>query len=231
MLPTQADAPGRLDDGKTRMSLHKELSQAFGRGEPFQAGETSERGGAVLVGGPRESDSDAGRSESGFGWRRVDFALVINSAGDVIDVERPPWHPQGKRRETSMLVPQRQLRTQGGVSGFLWGSSLHALGLRRWGGRGDVRADTDSFNCFRTFHRVVLAGARDPSLRAFLGFLQTWQPDWAFDIPELAPVIGGALVFRFQYDEYFLHETHAARLLWSRLLSSSGGVQEPTEAA
>ena len=213
------------------MSLHKELSLAFGRSEPFRGADGSGRIGAALIGGVQEGDGICGKSDSGLGWRRVDFAVVINPAGEVVDIERPPWHAQGKRRETSMLVPHRQLKTQGGVSGFLWGSSLHALGLRRWGGRGDVRAETDSFNCFRTFHRVVLAGARDPSLRAFLGFLQNWRPEWAFDMPELAPFIGGSLVFRFQYDEYFLHETHAARLIWTRLLNSSGALHEPTEAA
>lgn len=213
------------------MSLHKELSQAFRPGEPVRESAGAGRNGEPLVGGLPETDPGAVRSDMGFGWRRVDFALVINPAGEVVDIERPPWHSHGKRRGNSMRVPQRQLRTEGGVSGFLWGSSLHALGLRRWGGRSDVRADTDSFNCFRTFHRVVLAGVRDPSLRAFLSFLQNWRPEWAFDNPDLQPVAGGSVVFRFQYDEHFLHETHAARLLWSRLLTANGVCRESTEAA
>ena len=128
-----------------------------------------------------------------------------------------------------MLAPQRQLRAHGGFSGFLWGSSLHALGLRRAHGAGEVRADAETFNRFRTFHRVVLAGARDPSLRAFLEFLKDWRPEWAFVRDELEAVAGGSVVFRFQYDEYFLHESHAARLIWSRLLGAPGG-EDPIEA-
>lgn len=212
------------------MSLHRKLVLAFGEGGPIRPLQGLDDGRKVLVGAAQEEDRALPATNPGFSWKRVDFAVVINPAGEIVDIERPPWRSRGKRSKTAMLVPQRQLVTQGGFSGFLWGSSAHALGLRRWAGHGDVRADVEAFNRFRTFHRVVLANARDPSLRAFLEFLKAWRPERAFDMADLDAVAGSSVVFRFQYDEYFLHECHAAKLIWSRLLGGVNG-QEPPEAA
>ncbi len=218
--------------GKVQMSLHWQLAEAFGGDRPRRirrppAGATSVED---QLHSRSQSDTDL-TVAPGFDWRRVDFAVVLSAAGEVVDVERPPWRTQGKRSRASMLVPQRQLRTPGGFSGFLWGTTVHALGVRRWGDSGDLRPDPDAFNCFRTFHRAVLANAHDSSLKAFMAFLNRWRPEAAFAAADLEPLIGGSVVFRFQYDEQFLHETHAARLIWRRLLNSSGAFQEPDEAA
>ena len=220
-----------MDDGNAPMSLQKALAQAFGRGHS-QGDLWGLPLGSKTVVGAREHDGggDVG-ANCGYSWKKVDFAIVINSAGEIVDIERPPWRLSGKRSKTSILTPQRQLRTQGGFSGFLWGSSIHALGLRRSPNYGEVRAEADAFHRFRTFHRVALANARDPSLRAFLEFLKTWRPEWVFVRDDLVPVAGGSVVFRFQYDDCFLHECHAARLIWSRLLGTSSGSQEPDAAA
>lgn len=216
-----------MDDGNGRMSLHRELALAFGGGA--SPSRRPAGGGKVLVGAPHKEPG--AEPNAGYSWKKVDFAIVINSAGEIVDIERPPWRSQGKRSRTSMPAPQRQLRAHGGFSGFLWGSSVHALGLRRAPSTGEVRAEPEAFNRFRAFHRVALANARDPSLRAFLEFLKVWRPEWAFVRDELEAVAGGSLVFRFQYDEYFLHESHAARLIWSRLLGAPCGGEEPIEAA
>lgn len=178
-----------------------------------------------------QGEERAATTETGYGWRRIDFALVLGPGGDIVSIERPPWRPRGKARDSSMFVPQRQLRTQGGLSSFLWGSSLHALGLRRWQGQDEVLADARSFHGFRAFQQAVFADTQDPSLRAFLRFLENWDPTRAPEIRDLAPLIGGTLAFRFRYDDNFLHETHAARLIWSRLMGSTAARLQPTEAA
>ncbi len=214
------------------MSLHKELALAFGRDGSPSAAQGLHSGRKIVLGARQQEDGADLEADAGFAWKKVDFAVVINSAGEIVDLERPPWRVKGKRSKTSMLAPQRQLRAQGGFSGFLWGSSVHALGLRRSIAHGgEVRVEGDAFHRFRTFHRVVLANARDPSLRAFLEFLKAWRPEWAFMREDLDPVAGGSVVFRFQYDDCFLHESHAARLIWARLLGAPAGGQEPDEAA
>ena len=218
-----------MDDGNAPMSLHRELALAFGRGRSPSDPWSLPLGSKTVVGARQHEAGGNVEANAGYSWKKVDFAIVLNSAGEIVDIERPPWRVRGKRSKTSMLAPQRQLRAQGGFSGFLWGSSVHALGLRR--SHGQVRAEADAFHRFRTFHRVVLANARDPSLRAFMEFLKTWRPEWAFARDDLVPVAGGSVVFRFQYDDCFLHECHAARLIWSRLLGTSSGSQEPDAAA
>jgi hypothetical protein len=212
------------------MSLSMELALAFGRRGPLASTRRS-RSGGPLIGGTQEDAEEAAKPDTGFGWNRVDFAVVINAGGEIVDIERPPWHPRGRARHSSMMVPIRQLRTQDGVSGFLWGASAHALGLRRWGPDGEIEATPEAFHSFRAFHRVALANARDHSLRAFLAFLDNWRPEWAFQMSELTPLVGGSLAFRFLYDDSFLHEGHTARLIWSRLLGTATDGDEPTEVA
>ena len=210
------------------MNLHKELPQAFGHSQPLRlARDSSGRNGGMVVGGSLDGREAGGGAQSGFSWRKIDYAIVINPAGKIVDIDRPPWRPRGKSRATSMLMPQRQLRSQRHFSSFLWGGSGHVLGLRRSCGHGDVRLDSRAFNRFRTFHGSALAGTGDRSLCALLSFLQKWRPDAAFDAEELEPLVGSSLAFRFQYDEHFLHESHAGRLIWSRLLGSNDGHQEP----
>ncbi len=151
----------------------------------------------------------------------MDFSVVINAAGELEDIERPPWRLGGKRRRNTLQVPQKQFTGDGGFSGFLWGQSSHALGVGRVDREEGVRTNLEAFNRFRTFHRAVLGGAGNPSIRAFLLFLQRWDPERA-DPEQVAPLAGAALVFRFRYDDCFLHENHAARLTWARLLHPAG---------
>ncbi len=209
------------------MSLHRQLAEAFG-GRPRRVRRQASTDLTTLGNQRRETEAELAAA-AGFEWTRVDFALVINPAGELADVERPPWRPRGKRSGSAMLVPQRQLRTPGGFSGFLWGAGAHALGLG--GDLASVRPDPEAFNRFRIFHRAVLGNTRDPSLRAFLAFINHWRPERALTVPDLAPLSAGAVTFRFQYDGQFLHETHAARVIWRRLLASDHVLEEPDEAA
>lgn len=188
------------------MTLHKELVAAFRKAEPQEVGDLPSR--------VHEDD--------GYFWRKVDYSIVINAAGEIEDVEGPPWRLGGRRRRNSLQVPQKQLTGEGGFSGFLWGQSTHALGIVRVGREDGVRTSPEAFNRFRTFHRAILGGAKNPSIRAFLMFLQRWDPESA-DPDQVAPLAGSALVFRFRYDDCFLHESHAARLVWARLLHPAGG--------
>lgn len=196
------------------MSLHKELVAAFGLADQPDVGNIGE----------------VSPSEHGYFWKKIDFALVVNSSGELLDIERPPWRFGGKRRRNSLLVPYKPYMGEGGASGFLWGQSPYALGLGK-PGQGGPKANREPFNRFRTFHQAVLCDATDPSIRAFLLFLERWDPENMADVGKAAEVAGGALAFRFRYDDCFLHETHAARLSWARLLNPSGGATARTSSS
>jgi hypothetical protein len=188
------------------MSLHKDLVAAFGKAEPSTMKnirkKTTER--------------------EGYFWKKIDFSIVINASGELIDIDGPPWRLGGKRRRNTLLIPNKQLMGDGASSGFLWGQSLHALGLGKGGRAGGLKTNVDAFNRFKTFHRAALSGVKSPSLLAFVQFLEHWDPKGAAGWDRASDVAGAALVFRFRYDDSFLHESHEARLIWSRLLNPPG---------
>ncbi len=177
-----------------------------------------------------EYKSQIEHSDEGCFWKRIDFSIVINSAGEVVDVERPPWRMSGKRRRNTLLVPYRPFLGAGGLSGFMWGQSPHALGIGQSKRDGDFTTNVQAFNRFRAFHKAVLGEAKSPSIQAFVLFLQRWDPQ-AFDKRGPASeAAGGAVVFRFQYENGFLHESHAARLIWARLLNPTGSPAKAQDA-
>lgn len=196
------------------MSLHKELVAAFRRAEPPEV----------------EYPTPAVHSDEGCFWKKIDFSLVLNSSGEVIDVERPPWRMSGKRCRSSLLVPYRPFLGAGGLSGFLWGQSLHALGVGRSKRDGEFTTNLQAFNRFRAFHRAVLSEAKSPSIQAFVLFLQRWEPEALDKLGRASEAAGGAVVFRFQYENGFLHESHAARLIWARLLNPTGSAAKTPDA-
>jgi hypothetical protein len=196
------------------MSLRKELAAAF------------RRSASPDIGHIKANDSSA----DGYTWRKVDLALVINSAGELVNLDRPPWRIGAKRSSNTLLTPPQQFADSGGFSGFLWGHSSHALGIGRPHRDRGLRAYPEAFNRFRTFHRAVLGRAENASIRAFLLFLQRWNPETA----DLGPVIdsaGATLAFRFHYEDCFLHDSHAARLIWKRLSNPAGIPAEQAGAA
>src|SRR6201996_8746274 len=187
------------------MSLHKELVAAFRRTEPPDI--------------PPRKQGDA--PQEGYAWRKVDLALVISSAGELVGVDRPPWRMRARRSANTLLIPPQQFMGEGGFSGFLWGHSSHVLGIGL-SDRGRLRTCPDAFHRFRTFHRAALGRTESPSIRALLLFLQRWDPEAALS-GEAADAAGATLVFRFHYDDCFLHDSHAARLMWARLVNPGGG--------
>ena len=188
------------------MTLHRELIAAFAQSEPADVGNVM----------------PDNHSSVGCLWRKIDFSLILNSSGELIDVDEPPWRMSGRRRRNTLLVPQKQFMGEGVLSGFLWGHSLHALGVGRHGKAGDLKVNTEAFNRFRTFHRALLGRHENPSIRALLQFLDRWQPEAVQDGGVAAQIAGGTVVFRFHYEDRFLHESHAARLIWLRLLNPAG---------
>lgn len=190
------------------MSLRKDLVAAFRHPEP------SYRENAYV-----NVDLEP---EHGYMWKKVAGCVVFNSAGEMVDLERPPWRSGGKRRRSLLLVPYTKLSKHSASSGFLWGQSSYALGIGRSSISGNVTINEEYFSIFKTFHRVALDSAKSVSLQAFKLFLKRWGPESAADFEKLAEVAGGALVFRFRYEDCFLHESHSARVIWARLLNSTG---------
>ena len=190
------------------MTLHKQLTAAF---------RPTARPDVAL---PGQGD----RSAEGYFWKEIDFCLVISPSGEIVDVERPPWRMGGKRRRSTLLVPFKPFLGAAGLSGFLWGRSTHAVGVSRNKPDGDLGLDSEGFRHFRAFHRSALSEINSPSIRAFLLFLDRWEPNSLDAVSFVHETAGAALAFRFQYENGFLHECQAARQRWARLLNPAGAL-------
>jgi hypothetical protein len=192
------------------MTLHRQLTKAFGRPDSSSL----------------KNIGEPSPPEEGYFWRKIDFSIILNSSGDWLDVEQPPWRSGGKRRRNTLLVPHKQLGSASASSGFLWGQSTHALGIGSSKQSG-FKANPDGFRRFRTFHRATLGAAQNPSIRAFLLFIQRWNPETPPDPAMAAQIAGSSVVFRFNYEDCFLHENYAARLIWARLFKPAGSQPQP----
>jgi len=125
----------------------------------------------------------------------------------------------------TMAVP-RPLRLPGHRSSpnFLCDFPRMALGLRRRDEWLAHEPDVAAFAAFRDLQLTILRGANDTVVAAFLRFIEGWEPLKAGALADLNPLPNGLVVFRFQYDNGFVHERHAVQMLWRKYLASGAPV-------
>jgi CRISPR-associated protein Csd1 len=106
---------------------------------------------------------------------------------------------------------------------FLWDKTAYSLGIDK-GEKSAERTWVEAklpFMSFKRFHERQLADTDDEGLRAFLAFLDKWQPAF-FDRDLKNPeIIGTNIVFQLDGDRDFLHERQAAKELWVKMLSEA----------
>lgn len=158
----------------------------------------------------------------GYRPRAIEKIIVIGGNGQIVAVE-PPAYLRGERRlKDAMPVPVITLSKGCIPLHFLWGPVRSVLGLTgaRPGTVEHGRAMADHLK-YTALHQHVLEGVGDIALQAFLRFLERQTPSAAADFPAVIGLPGCKLAFRFQYDEHYLHERHAAQLAWKRFLTAT----------
>jgi len=155
--------------------------------------------------------------ETGYARKTVSSCVVFGPSGRFVAVEDVlGWRP-AERYGMSMMLPEAQHDDSRTFTNFLWdryGSSSKAGAGP--GSGAQWRFGEAHRQAYQSMHRKILSGVTDMPLITFLKFLDDWKPD----LPALGR--GGTaprdalFVFRFQYDDEFLHERHAARLAWER---------------
>jgi CRISPR-associated protein Csd1 len=167
-----------------------------------------------------ETSSQETFATSGSDWSRqkISFVMVFGSSGQLVAVEDLPNYPLIKRTEKLMTVPRIQGSPDGPPVNFLWDRTAFAIGVSK-----DLRTapgyriNHEAFACFRVLHAVALEGVADTAVQAFLKFLARWSPEQFLQALDFREKLDLNLAFRFQYDDEFLHERHAARLAWRRI--------------
>ncbi|AXE36828.1 type I-C CRISPR-associated protein Cas8c/Csd1 [Chromobacterium phragmitis] len=158
----------------------------------------------------------------GFSSEKISYALLLNAAGQLVDLPRDIRVAKGKRQEGRVLnVPQPEKRTAGIRANFLWDKTSYVLGVgAKSGGR-----VADEHAAFKALHAKWLADSGDEGLRALRRFLQDWRPE-QFDAfpPELQEGLRDAnVVFRLDGRREYVHESPAAQQLRARMLAEGGG--------
>lgn len=153
----------------------------------------------------------------GFAPQKISFCIVLDTVGSVVDVEMLAREEKGKLVPQSMVVPAIA-RTSGIAPAFLWDKTAYALGVTH-PEKGSKRVALEHA-AFVAHHHKVLDGIDDPGLRAFLAFLDRWDPK---DYPRLRyaeQMIDTNVVFRLEgLGQPYLHDRPAARAMVANLLA------------
>jgi len=113
--------------------------------------------------------------QPGFAKGKISAVFVLRADGTVKEVRDIRDLDSKKPKPRIIDVPKPPKRTVGIVSSFLWDKTSYALGITAE--PSDKTAQTHEY--FVEYHRDLLAETQDEGLKAFLAFLQSWQPqDW-----------------------------------------------------
>lgn len=181
-------------------------------------------------------DPDSGRPSVpvyGFTEEKISYVVVISFEGEVVDSYPLTVQVGKKSRPRPLFVPASfkrsgQYTEKSFASGkdnafFLWDKTAYSLGVEKSDKSAEhawVEAELP-FMSFRRFHTRHLADTDDEGLRAFLAFLDKWEPAF-FDRDLRDPeMVGANIVFQLNGDRGFLHERKAAKALWLKLLGES----------
>jgi hypothetical protein len=160
-------------------------------------------------------------SAHGYRSHAIEEIIVIGGNGQFVAVEDPNLLAGARRRKGAMLVPDASLSKGSAALRFLWGPARSVGGLSgQRPGAVDGEGAVEDHLKYRALHQRVLESVGDIALQAFLRFLERQTPS-ADDCPTITGRSRRKLAFRFQYDEHYLHERHAAQLAWKRFLAES----------
>jgi CRISPR-associated protein Csd1 len=144
----------------------------------------------------------------GFSYEKIDFALVIDRNGKLIDVAPVD-------ADLDVPVDPMTTRASGILPMFLWDKTAYVLGLAP-----KMKERTaDEHAAFKALHANVIGASQDEGLRAVLSFLDSWQPDAERLKGFRDSPIGSNVVFRLDNESNFIHDRDAAKRLWLDYLS------------
>lgn len=158
-------------------------------------------------------DPDSAIAMPGYSQQKIGFCIVLDGAGDVVDVI-DLRDGSGKKPIPRMLdVPQPEKRTVGIKSNFLWDKTSYVLGVSAASKRCE-----QEHAAFKALHREALQGCEDAGLKSLLSFLDRWAPE---NFPGNAhfsrhgdAMLDANVVFRLEGELRYLHERPAAQEAW-----------------
>jgi len=156
--------------------------------------------------------------QPGYSKQKISAVFVLRNDGEVaqiIDIR----DTSGKKPVPLRLdVPNPPKRTVGISCSFLWDKTSYVLGLTAT----PKDRTAKEHECFIEYHKTLLADTQDEGLKAFLLFLDKWNPEerrqnmppgWHEDL------LDENIIFVLESDKaskLYLHNRPAAKAIWAK---------------
>lgn len=166
----------------------------------------------------------------GYSYELVSYELLINSDGELLQVNDLRRREGKKLVSMSLQVPQSFKRP--GTTPkpfFLWDKTAFILGVKRnkqaEENKPPIQLAEREYQAFRELHCKCLADAKDARLRAVSDFLENWKPS-DFAEPEFKEeMLDANFVFRLEGEHQFVHECENAKRIQGSLMASASTVE------
>lgn len=164
-------------------------------------------------------DPDSRIAPPGYSPARVTHALVLNTEGELIDIQ-PLTTRQGKKDLPRILtVPEQVIRTSGISANILCDNISYVLGIER-NKKGKPIISAEKYKCFKKKNQEFLNGILCEDAIAVSKYLELWLPQNATSnqliTKNLEDLLNGSnVVFKLDGVEGFVHENPVLQEAWN----------------
>ena len=174
------------------------------------------------------NDPDIDIPELGYSQEKISFSLVINEAGDLLQVKDIRIKPdKGKLRPQLLTVPKIKGRSgKNPPPYFLWDNTKYIFGVEKSSNKDDLFADTnDRFEAFKSFHSGLECD--DVGFQSVLKFLYNWSITQVNSIKNIEDILNdtGNLVFELDSSIGYIHNRPKIKELWSQMNAHNEGIK------
>ncbi|PWB83578.1 MAG: hypothetical protein C3F11_05880 [Methylocystaceae bacterium] len=163
----------------------------------------------------------------GYSSEKIAYGVTLAADGSVVDAVPLGKLVKGKLVPESMIVPQPVKRTVGIAANLLWDKTAYVFGAtdpakesKRAAKKG-LRPGAEEFGAFRQRQHEAIGETEDVGLKAFLAFLDGWDPRRYDDLPRASDMLDANVVFRLDGDDW-LHKRLAARAVVAGAAGAGG---------
>lgn len=161
--------------------------------------------------------------EYGMSPQKINYALVINSEGELISpYVRDLQSKEGKRVSPRLInVPKiGGKRTSGIKPYFLWDKSDYLLGFTV-DEEGNFIDRQKHFEASKKLHNQILNQINNPKAKAVLSFFEKWNPQNSTQIENWIEMGGKNFVFQLKNEHSFIHQDKTIAEKWKDFALSS----------
>lgn len=150
----------------------------------------------------------------GFGKQKISFCLVIDTQGNLLQIKDLREMSGKKPIPVQLLVPQiDKKRTVDIEPNFAWDNTGYILGMDN---KGKPKRSLECFKSFKELQHKVGDHIEDDGLKAFLKFIDTWNPEKAPELEKWEEMSGTNLVFQLDGDRCYIHDRTLVKEAWSQ---------------